>query len=122
MDHWSIRNEVPSGELVEVGSDDDGDFEVIKVKRQKVAPIHLTQQQEEDIIDWYKSKPCLYDKGKADFKLREMKEELWEEKAKIVADGKYSGKAKKEKYVCLLSHAEIRVGRSEIIFLKFFFL
>lgn len=60
-------------------------------RRPRMPPIYLNQEDQDDVIDWYQSHPCLYDKGHPEYKLIQMKTTLWNEKAKPVADGQHSG-------------------------------
>ena len=50
-------------------------------KRQRVAPLLLTEDQEEGLSDWLKSNDFIYMKGKREYKDSARKKTLWEGKA-----------------------------------------
>ena len=87
----AIEEESPvlSGDIIDDKMADDSDM---KSKRAKSSPIHLKSAEQDAIIEWFKDHPCLYDKSDPDYKLTHKKNALWDEIAKDVAEGKYSGK------------------------------
>ena len=50
-------------------------------KRSKKDALVLREEQEEDLIDWIKAHPLIYNKGLSDYKLKVKKAALWKEKA-----------------------------------------
>ncbi len=51
------------------------------VKRQKKQLRQLTHQEEDDMAEWLKSNPCLYNKKLEDYRKTDMKQRLCEDKA-----------------------------------------
>lgn len=47
----------------------------------KVSRLSLTEEQEVSIVDWYRQNPLFYDKSKRDYKNRDRRDALLNEKA-----------------------------------------
>ena len=60
-------------------------------KKAKSEALYLTQEEQDDVIEWFMSNPMLYDKGHADYKLAAKRTCMWEEKAQELGkcDGEY---------------------------------
>ena len=52
------------------------------LKKSRAKSVLLDLEQEQDVVDWLKSHPELYDIHKKDFRKTELKLELWQAKAK----------------------------------------
>ena len=53
-----------------------------KSKRQKKEPLNLTEEQEQDVADWYRSQKMLYNRRLAEYKRIDIKSRIIDEKAK----------------------------------------
>ena len=51
-------------------------------KKQRKAPVNLTTQEEDDLAELVREHEFLYNKKKTDYKNKDKKDRLWEEKAK----------------------------------------
>ena len=53
-----------------------------KRKKKKAVPLTLTEQQEDDVVEWIRDNPILYSKGLKEYKDTARKQRLWEEKGR----------------------------------------
>ena len=57
-----------------------------KAKRPKAVTLVLSMEVQEDLVDWLRDNPILYDRTRVDFKMKEKKNQLWEQKAKAMKE------------------------------------
>ena len=50
--------------------------------KKKKDPLYITDDQADDIIQWLKEHPCIYNKGLRDYRDTAKKSKLWQDKAK----------------------------------------
>ena len=48
-------------------------------KKERQQPLHLNNDQQDSVIQWFQGNELLYDKGHCDYKLTEKKTALWKE-------------------------------------------
>lgn len=59
---------------------DDGEEE--PRKKPKMQTYQMTDEQEEDLVEWFAAHPIFYDRSKHDFKNRSRRQQLLEDKGK----------------------------------------
>lgn len=74
-------NESPQEQGGETEDDDITETELVSKKPSRKG-ITFTEQEEEDLANWVKANPILYDKRNRDYKDKEKKWRLWNEKGK----------------------------------------
>ena len=55
--------------------------EELRKQNRTFQPTHFSYEQQVDLAEWFEANLCLYNKKLASYKNKDMKEQIWEEKA-----------------------------------------
>ncbi|XP_055487424.1 uncharacterized protein LOC129694707 isoform X3 [Leucoraja erinacea] len=86
---FKANNAAPSSVSVsDTASETDAPL-VVRKDWRKVLPFTFSRQQEGELVEWYRQNTILYDKEHEDYRMREKKNKLFQEKAKEYPDCTY---------------------------------
>ncbi|XP_032880831.1 uncharacterized protein LOC116975622 isoform X2 [Amblyraja radiata] len=86
---FKANNAAPSSVSVsDTASETDAPL-VVRKDWRKVLPFTFSRQQEGELVEWYRQNTILYDKEHEDYRMREKKNKLFQEKAKEYPDCSY---------------------------------